>query len=111
MNRLATFSIEEIFNGKVTHHRLRVFKKKGLKCVNCNIVGSFVALYKDDAGAIHLDLYAKDENGNDILMTIDHIIPKSKGGKNHIDNLNPMCCKCNFKKGSGYKETYKEGKI
>ncbi len=111
MKRIAVFNIEEIFEGKVTHHRLRVFKERGFKCINCNTIGSFVALDKDDLGAIHLDLYAKDKYGNDVLMTIDHIIPKSKGGNNHINNLNPMCCKCNAKKGSNYKETYKEGKI
>ena len=32
------------------------------------------------------------------MMTIDHIIPKSKGGNNDINNLQPMCNTCNTKK-------------
>lgn len=32
-------------------------------------------------------------------MTIDHIIPKSKGGKDTLDNLQPMYPQCNTLKG------------
>ncbi len=106
METLSTFKREEIFNGKVTHHRLRVFKQKGYKCVVCDIEGDNVKLTKDNSGAIHLDLYSGDR-----LMTIDHTIPKSKGGNNHINNLKPMCCKCNSEKGNNLIDVYKEGKI
>jgi 5-methylcytosine-specific restriction endonuclease McrA len=33
-------------------------------------------------------------------LTIDHVIPQSKGGKNTWDNLVTACFKCNNKKGS-----------
>jgi 5-methylcytosine-specific restriction endonuclease McrA len=31
-------------------------------------------------------------------MTIDHILPRSKGGKDTLENLQPMCSSCNAKK-------------
>lgn len=38
-----------------------------------------------------------------IDVTIDHIIPKSKGGENHINNYAPAHKICNFQKGNSGK--------
>ena len=32
-------------------------------------------------------------------MTIDHIVPQSKGGTDHLDNLQLLCAACNSMKG------------
>jgi 5-methylcytosine-specific restriction endonuclease McrA len=38
-------------------------------------------------------------NRSDIALTIDHLIPRSKGGDDSWENLVTACVKCNNKKG------------
>jgi 5-methylcytosine-specific restriction endonuclease McrA len=82
------------------HRRLQCFAVKGCACVKCGIVGVELRTEKWKDGSLHTDLYAFNSNGHQVLMTVDHIIPKSKGGPNHIDNYQPMCEPCNAKKGN-----------
>jgi 5-methylcytosine-specific restriction endonuclease McrA len=86
--------------------RLRMFKKKGIDCVGCGVKGSFFVKERNlktaqtnDECRFHLNLYAIRKDGADILMTQDHIVPRSKGGANLMENLQLMCMKCNQKKG------------
>jgi len=39
------------------------------------------------AGPYHFNLYGYDTEGNEVLLTKDHILPKSKGGTDHLSNL------------------------
>ena len=39
-------------------------------------------------------------NDNPGSLTLDHIVPVSKGGKGHLDNLQTLCRKCNNRKGA-----------
>lgn len=34
-------------------------------------------------------------------MTVDHVVPQSKGGDDHLDNLQLLCGACNSMKGTG----------
>ena len=42
----------------------------------------------------------KHRNLLDSYMTVDHIVPKSLGGTDNIDNLRPLCRDCNNKRGN-----------
>lgn len=50
-----------------------IFKRDGYKCLCC---------------------------GTDIKLSVDHIVPISRGGKNRLYNLQTLCCSCNSWKSS-----------
>ena len=93
-----------VINGdkiKGNSQRFQTFFTKGLKCACCGIEGKYFGKEKDfNAARYHLNLYALDESGNEVLMTKDHIVPSSKGGASELYNYQTMCVKCNIAKGS-----------
>lgn len=81
--------------------RMKSFAVNGVTCVTCGLVGKFFVKEKlPNDNSFHLNLYAIDDNGKEVLMTRDHILPKSKGGSERLDNMQTMCTRCNGKKGN-----------
>lgn len=39
-------------------------------------------------------------------MTVDHVVPQSRGGSDHIENLQLLCGACNSKKGTRSQEAF-----
>ena len=78
--------------------RYRTFYQKGLKCACCGRVGSYFKLDVNSKNIerAHFNLFSEDGT----LMTKDHIIPKSKGGPDCIDNFQTMCQECNKNKAN-----------
>lgn len=70
-------------------------QKENLQCVCCGLkANKWIAKNVRHQYPV-LDLYGTDEEGNEILFTRDHIIPKVFGGNEHLDNLRVMCSQCN----------------
>ena len=125
MNRFGKYPIEQVlaevsleddgkkrvvtFDGnpvKMNSLRYKVFKQFGCKCVVCGIEGEFFALEAHPGNTrYHFNLYALNAEGDEVLMTKDHIIPKIEGGPDTLENLQTMCTICNELKGKeGMKE-------
>lgn len=62
---------------KVELNRQNIYKRDGYKCVYC---------------------------GGNTKLTLDHVLPKSRGGKNTWSNLVTCCAKCNVSKSDNTPE-------
>lgn len=81
-----------------------------ITCVSCHLKGLYFA--KERCTKIvhqsiqatgdrwHFNLYGQNVQGGEVMLTQDHIIPVSKGGRNNIENLRTMCSPCNTKRGN-----------
>lgn len=93
----------------ITSTRILTYSK-GTTCVSCGKEGAYFAVEEyipKDKGLkkiAHFNLYT--ETG--LLMTSDHILPKSLGGSDSdLNNRQCMCAPCNNKKGN----TFGDGKL
>jgi len=87
----------------INTNALIMWREKGIGCIVCGITGAFFAKERTPGyGSIynnwHLNLYAVDHDGEEILMTQDHVVARGNGGEDHVRNLQPMCYPHNQKK-------------
>jgi 5-methylcytosine-specific restriction endonuclease McrA len=59
--------------------RWQVFKRDNWRCVSCGI---------------------KAVESDTVILHVDHILPRSKGGKDDFDNYQTLCDKCNIGKSN-----------
>ncbi len=119
-NRFEVYSLEEILpliktsdygsfdkkirmsNGtRLSSLRLLTFKKSQV-CVKCGLKASYFRRESSLNENPHLNMYGVNEFDEEVLFTKDHIIPRSKGGKDILENLQTMCSECNSEKGNEY---------
>lgn len=67
-------------------------------CAACLVPGTHFWLEHSGYMPPHFNLYATSYYGGEMLMTMDHILPRSKGGKIHENNIQLLCAKCNHVK-------------
>lgn len=109
--RCTTFPTEKIFTAMelkqkrmpvdgdiscgMTSLRMRVFHVYGTVCAHCGEKGTHFAVersaFSEDIRQWHLNLYSD----NDVMLTFDHVMPKSKGGPNTLENAQTLCYPCN----------------
>lgn len=82
--------------------RLLTFALKGTVCVECGKRATHFALERPPGqdGSYHLNLWAANPDGTETLFTHDHIHQRSTGGRDELDNCQPMCQPCNQAKAA-----------
>lgn len=90
----------------VTSVRLQTFVSHGTLCVSCGLQGTHFRKARSQPSDLrpHLNLYATGlPDRVEILMTKDHIVPRSRGGSDALWNMQTMCFCCNERKGDSMK--------
>lgn len=88
-----------VYQVRMNSDRYHVFKANN-KCVSCGLAGTKMVLDRNVGDqSPHFNMYG-EEHGRLVLMTKDHVIAKSKGGIDRLDNYMTMCSTCNNLKGA-----------
>lgn len=75
---------------------ITLLKEQNNQCKHCSTTAIEVLLFYKSFGFDYFILGITPD-GNETRMTLDHIVPVSKGGK-RVNNLQVLCYECNQKK-------------
>lgn len=78
-------------SGVPTSMQRRVMREGKYRCEQCGVFGFERRFPKGGYG-----FYTQDPN---VFLSIDHIVPKSRGGGHDRANLRVLCTTCNTKRG------------
>lgn len=94
--------IKRLGNGARLHSLRLIVFKRSQTCVSCGLEAKYFRRESFLDENPHLNMYGENDLGEEVLFTKDHIVPKSKGGSDSLNNLQTMCTKCNGEKGNIY---------
>lgn len=82
--------------------RYKTFKNKGVCCEECGAYPKYVKFTHniECPGKWYYEFIGTRRDNKPFSITVDHIVPKSLGGSNRIENLRPLCNACNSRKGN-----------
>lgn len=82
------------YHVKVTDARTRLLGREQ-ECACCGLKGRYFWLEHSGCFPPHFNLYGINKHGHEVMLTMDHIDPKSNGGKTEQNNLQVLCQRCN----------------
>lgn len=88
-----------VFSVYANSQRYILFHEKGCTCVKCGATATKAYLCDTGSGRAHFN-FIVEIDGEDFLLTKDHVEAKSGGGANAQKNYVPMCQRCNQLKGA-----------
>lgn len=85
---------EHQVNVRLNSQRMKLMKRVQ-HCEVCQVKGSYFWLECAGCYSPHFNLYAKNHHGYESMLTMDHILPRSKGGGTIESNVQLLCQRCN----------------
>ncbi len=101
MNIVDIIPLKECSNHHFLRHRkiITLLQKQNYQCNHCSAFAIELTIwYNEKMKNFNYHVYGIKPDGREVLFTLDHIIPKSKGG-GRGKNLQVLCKDCNTKKG------------